>query len=92
MGLRDDRFWALTPRLFRLLQDRWYEHERRQDRRAGEMVAAIYNVNRDPKKSDIFKWDEFFPGRSVARRQQTDEEMLMAMQMWVAKTGETKAC
>jgi hypothetical protein len=64
MGLRDDRFWALTPRLFRLLQDRWYEHERRQDRRAGEMVAAIYNVNRDPKKSDIFKWDEFFPGRS----------------------------
>jgi hypothetical protein len=92
MGLRDDRFWALTPRLFRLLQDRWYEHERRQDRRAGEMVAAIYNVNRDPKKSDIFKWDEFFPGRSVARRQQTDEEMLMAMQMWVAKTGESKAC
>lgn len=92
MGLRDDQFWALTPRLFRLLQDRWYEHERRQDRRAGEMVAAIYNVNRDPKKSDIFKWDEFFPGRSVAKRQQSEQEMFDNMMAWVAKTGGAAQC
>lgn len=63
--MTDSEFWGLTLRKFDLLVNRLNEHERQNDRRFAMITAAIYNVNRDPKKrrkpftpDDFLKSDE----------------------------------
>ena len=80
-------FWSLTPRLFFHLLDRWKDEQARRDRRAGEVVAMLYNVNRDSKKDPKGKdWMTWFPQDAVAteKEPQTDEQMLESMRMWAA--------
>lgn len=69
------------------LTDRHFEHERRQDRRAGEIVAMLYNAHRDQKK-DVkgATWLDFFP-EDKEETVQTDEQMLEAMKMWARVTA-----
>lgn len=57
------------------------------DRRAGEIVAILWNVNRDSKKTpDPVTWLDVFPEHREAPREQTDEEMLMAMRLWALRS------
>ena len=68
---------------FRLL-DRWRENEARADRRAGEVVAMLYNVNRDAKKDPKGRdWTTWFPQTAEQEKaQQSDDEMFKAMKMF----------
>lgn len=51
----------------------------------------LYNINRDAKKDPKGKtWLDVFPEHKEAPREQTDEEMLMAMQMWSMATAHLK--
>lgn len=57
-----------------------------EDRRAGEIVAMLYNINRDVKKDPKGKtWLDIFPdpeAPKVAPREQTGAEILESMRMW----------
>lgn len=77
----------MTPRQFFLLVDRRADENKRQDRRAGEVVALLYNVNRDTKKDPRgIDWLDVFPEWKEEARQ-TEERMLETMEMWVAATS-----
>ncbi len=92
MGVYDLRMpgeavWDLTMRQFVLLTDRWKDEQRRKDRRSGEVVAMLYNVNRDSKKDpDGKSWMDIYPEHAAAaKREQTEDEMLDAMMMWAKR-------
>lgn len=62
LGLTDERFWHLTPKLFSSLLKRHREAQRMANRRAGEVAAAIYSVNRDVRRNPKgFTWLDIFP-------------------------------
>lgn len=64
-----------------------YDDIRAQRVLFGEMIAATYNVNRDPKKRpEPYTWRDIFPDHEGPAEQeaQTDEQMLMSMHMWTA--------
>lgn len=84
MGLRNGQFWRLTFREFSLLLDRQQERTKREDRRAGEVVALLYNVNRSDK-ADPIDWRDVFP-EWKEQTEETEDEMLRAMEMWAAAT------
>lgn len=66
--------------LFRLV-DRWKDQNARGDRRAGEVVAMLYNINR-PASDKVGKdWRFWFP-QGEAQEEQSDEEMFRAMKMF----------
>jgi hypothetical protein len=57
---------------------------RREDQRAGEVVAMLYNINRDGKKDPKgMTWLDVFP-ENAAPKPQTEEQMLDAMMLWAA--------
>lgn len=66
-----------------VLTDRYKERTKREDRRAGEIIAILYNINRDsikdPKGLD---WQDVFP-EWKEEGLQSEDEMFEAMQMWV---------
>lgn len=71
-----------------MLTDRHLESQRRQDRRAGEIVAMLYNVHRDQKKDATGKgWQDFFPEWQQRTPVMTDDQMFEAMQMWARVTA-----
>lgn len=85
LGLQPDAFWALWPRRFALYCERYQARERRADRRAGEVVAMLYNINRDQDKDPTgARWDDFFP---QVEPEQSDEQMLDAMMTWARVTA-----
>ena len=64
------------------LVDRWKDEKARADHRAGEVVAMLHNINRDPKKDPKGKdWTYWFPQDPTAE-QQADDEMFRAMKMF----------
>lgn len=83
--------WDLTLRQIEALGERHEAHERAQDRRAGEMVAMLYNVHRDQKKDPKgATWLTFFPEHRD-ETVQSDEEMLNAMMLWARTTVKERA-
>lgn len=64
---------------------------KRADRRAGEIFAILYNINRDHKEDpDGMEWQDLFPEWKEAKEPQSEDEMFNAMQMWVTTTkGQT---
>lgn len=81
-------FWGLTLRQFTLIAERHKEHERRKDQRAGDVLAMLYNINRDAKKDPDGKtWLDFYPEHKPPKKPQTEEQMLEAMKMWAAATS-----
>lgn len=82
MGLQPEAVWGLTLKQLGVLRERYMGQVRAEDRRAGEIVAMIYNVNRDQKKDPKgATWEDIFPERADAE-QQTDEQMYAAMMLW----------
>lgn len=56
---------------------------KREDRRAGEIIAILYNINRDSRKDPKgLDWQDVFP-EWREERIQSEDEMFEAMQMWV---------
>ena len=49
-GVDTEQAWRLTIPDIHALTKKMVENERRENYRAAMIVAAIYNVNRDPKK------------------------------------------
>lgn len=91
LGLADEEAWGLTPRWILLLHERWREREQAQrqaaDRRAGEVAAMMANLKRDPKKAPKpWTWMDIFPEHLPPSKDQTEDEMLMAFEVW-ARVG-----
>lgn len=77
----------MTPRQFGLMVERYRERVKREDRRAGEMIAMFYNANRDTDKDpNGIEWQDLFP-EWKEYREQTEEELAEAMRAW-GKLGE----
>lgn len=62
--------------------ERFRERNKREDRRSGEIVALLFNVNRDSEKSPQgINWMDVFPEWKEPEPEQTEEEMLKTMMM-----------
>lgn len=80
--------WDLTLRQFSALCAQHRESVRRADRRAGEILALLYNVNRDQQKDPKgATWTDFFPEWDESAAEQSDEQMLDAMMIWARATA-----
>lgn len=80
LGLPSDVVWGLTLRQFDALKQRWRATERAADRRTGEILAMLYNINRDRKTDPRgATWLAFFP---EPEKIQSDDEMFSAMMVW----------
>lgn len=79
----------MTPRQTSYLVERFEEKEKREDHRAGEIIAMIYNAHRD---SDVdrkgLSWDAWFPQWKQQPDEQTEEDMFEMMQMFATKVNE----
>lgn len=68
------------------LVGRYREAQKRQDRRAGGVIAMLYNINRDSDKDPKgLDWEDFF-SEWQETTEQTEEEQLQVMQLWAAAT------
>jgi hypothetical protein len=77
----------LTLKHFLLLVERHKERVKREDRRAGEMIAMFFNANRDTEKMPRgIDWTDVFPEWKEPSKEQTEEEMLEVMQALMAST------
>lgn len=71
------------------LVERHREMQKRADRRAGGVIAALYNVHTRTEETDpIRDWWDFFPEWKEEPEEQTEEEMLAVMQMFATKSNE----
>lgn len=78
----------MSPRQFGLLVKRYQRHREEADRRSGEIVAMLYNANRDSEKDpNGLEWRDFFPEWKPEPQEQTEEEMFQTM-MLLAKSTE----
>lgn len=78
----------MTPRLFSRLAERYREGVRREDRRAGEIIAILYNINRDSEKDPHgMDWQDVFPEWKT-EHEQTEEEMFEMMQLFASRSNE----
>lgn len=81
-------FWAMTPRQFNYLVERYRERLRREDRRAGEIIAILFNINRDSKAMpDGIEWQDVFPEWKEKPKHQTEEQMLATLKLWAIATN-----
>lgn len=62
------------------LGERRKERLQREDRRAGEVVAMLYNL-KAAKRDDTIDWLDVFPEWKTEARQ-TEEQMYETMKMW----------
>lgn len=84
-------FWQITPRMLSLLIEREREQRRRADRRAGEAVAILYNVNRDTKKDPDGKtWVDVFP-EWKEEPVQTEDQMFASAMLWTQLSQRKRA-
>lgn len=76
----------MTPRQFSLLVERYTERVKREDRRAGGIIAMLYNINRDSEKDpDGLEWWDFYT-EWKEETEQTEEQQLHVMRLWAAAT------
>lgn len=82
----------MTPRLFSLLVNRYREQMKRADRRAGGVIAMLYNINRDSKLDpNGLDWQDFFTEWKEVPREQTEKEMIETMSAFATSTQELSA-
>ena len=78
----------MTPRQFDYLVVRYRDRLRREDRRAGEIVAILYNANRDSKEDPKgVDWQDVFPEWKEPPNEpeeQSEEEMFETMKLFAA--------
>lgn len=74
-------------RQFDLLAERRTLELKRADRRAGGIMAALYNIHTRASVTDpIQDWQNFFPEWKEPLPPQTEDEMLEAMMLWTKST------
>lgn len=74
LGLSEREFWKLTPAQFYALSQRHKQERELKMLDSASIVAAIYNVNRDPKKRKRpFSPYDFMPKEKVEK---SPEELL----------------
>lgn len=63
--------------------------EERNDYRAALVCAVMANIHRDPKKSKVYKPEDFMPGPGKAseKKEMNDEEMLSQLKLMNASLG-----
>lgn len=67
--------------------ERYREREKRADRRAGGVMAALYNLQTRAQETDpILDWDDFFTEWKGPPKEQTEEEMYEKMLQFAAMT------
>jgi hypothetical protein len=72
-----------------LLGERHRDRVKREDRRAGEIIAILYNINRDSEKDPKgIDWQDVFLEWKEEPKEQTEEEMLALMQLFATKSNE----
>jgi hypothetical protein len=73
------------------LAKRHKDRLKREDRRAGGVIAALYNLNVRKSESDpILDWQDFFTEWKEAPKEQTEEEMLQLMLLFTKqREGQT---
>lgn len=77
----------MTPRQFDFMWERFRDQQKRADRRAGGVIAMLYNINRDSKLDpNGLDWMDFFTEWKEPSRPQTEDEMFQAMIMWTQST------
>lgn len=70
----------MTHRQYSYLIKRFEEKEKREDHRAGEIIAMIYNANRNQEEDPQgVEWWDFFPVWKPEREKQTEDEMFAMM-------------
>lgn len=79
----------MTPRDFGYLLDRYELQIKREDHRIGEVIAMLYNTNRDSEKDpNGLRWTDFFPVWKEEPEEQTDDDMFALMQLVTTKLNE----
>lgn len=84
-GVDTDKAWRLTIPDLNVLSKRLTDSEYRMNYRAAMVVAAIYNVNRDPKKRKKPYTPEEILGKG---KQETSDMLSMAKRLTEAHDGE----
>jgi hypothetical protein len=92
LGLGEEEFWGLTLAQFDALAGRHNDRQEREDYHAGLITAAIYNVNRDPRKtSRPFTPQDFMPGKKrqplTAAQIKAQLELIPGIRKGVKKDG-----
>lgn len=65
LGLTDAQFWALTPRQYDLLANRFLDAEERASQRFGLLATLYANAHRDREKHPHpFELQDFAPSRN----------------------------
>lgn len=77
----------MTPRRFSFLLKRYERRTKQEDRRAGAVIAALYNIHTRESDTDPLKgWQDFFPEWKEQKPIQTEDQMFQAMMMWTKST------
>lgn len=81
LGLMPEEIWKMTPREFKIISEGWEKQQEVLDRRAAQVVAAIYEQNRNKKKrSKPFSVQDFMPQKGKKQsKEQTPEQMLSVL-------------
>jgi hypothetical protein len=73
--------------MFSLLVERRQRQTKQEDRRAGGIIAALYNLNSRTSETDpIRDWQDFFTEWKEPEADQTEEEMLEMMLAFTKQT------
>lgn len=70
---------------------RWSDEQKRRDYRAGIGASATLNTIRSKETDRVWEPADFFPGLAREPEPQTEEDMLMSMQMWAASLNSKAA-
>lgn len=88
LGLSDEQFWRLTPRLWAALVARYEEQQDRDDWRCGQIAAIIANSNRNAKtRPQPFSVEEFMlrkSSRGPGARKSSPESMLTFLKQFAS--------
>jgi hypothetical protein len=77
----------MTLKQFVMRAERHRESVKRADRRAGGVIAMLYNLNRDPEKDrDGIDWQDVFTEWKEKLPEQTEDELYEAMLLWAKST------
>lgn len=74
-------------RQFELLADRRAVELKRADRRAGGIIAALYNIHtRSSETEPVKDWQDYFTEWKEGPEEQTEDKMFETMMRWTQAT------
>ena len=87
MGLTEEQFLALTPKLFQFLCGRKYQNDRRELSNAALITATIINVNKGKGKRAVSVEDIIGKDISDKQKEPKPEELLTLVKVLHKKHG-----